>query len=425
MTINRKQAPSLHSIELGVLPRFHSEQLSNGIQFHVLDILQEDMIQVELVLSIGKIDESKKMQLQVLAAQIKEGTSSKTANDIADAFEFYGASIKSYNSSDSFHLQLTCLTKFLEILLPLFLEIFREPTFPEKELSEYVNRQAQKLLISEQKVDFLSNRLIFEAFYGKDHFYGYGDKLAYLNDLSRKDLIDFHQSNFNSKPLSVFVNGKVEKRHSEIIRSNLETFSNREREKERISSVTKNEPVRKYLRKENALQSAIRVGRIGVPKYHSPDYPAFLLTNLILGGFFGSRLMSNIREDKGYTYGIYSYPGMFKLDTYWMISTETGKEVASDALKEIYKEINRIQNDLVSEDELSLAKSYFSGNLLNRLSGSFKVMRAFMELQKHNLNVEYYNDLEQQVKLVTAKNIRDIANKWMNRSDLNEIVVGS
>ena len=424
MSINRTQAPKIHAIELDSLPQIQSSKLENGIDMHVLNVLHEEIIQIELVLAVGKMDEHKKMLLQLVATQVKEGTKSKSSKEIADTFEFYGASIKAYTSSDSFHLQLTCLTKFVDELFPLYLEIFQFPLFPEKELLDFVNRQAQKLLIREKKVGFLADRMFFETIFGRDHYYGYGDRLRYLNSINQNDLIAFHKEYFNSNPLAVFVNGKVSQMNIDQIKNGLKGFPNRPVKANKVVLRSSNQPANKFLEKEGAVQSAIRVGRIGVPDYKSSEYPKFLLTNLIFGGFFGSRLMSNIREDKGYTYGIYSYPGIFKHDSYWMVSTETGNAVSGSALKEIYFEMDRMRNEQVSENELNLVKSYFSGNLLNRLSGSFKLMRAFIELNKHGLDLSYYLQLEDLVKQVSAKEIEDIANKWFDPDEMTVVVAG-
>jgi len=422
--LNRKVAPTIHQISIDQIPKIESTILHNDVKLYTLNFLQHDIMRVQFVLDLGKVSESKKMQLYVLSNLIKEGTKSKSAKQIADTFDYYGANIKSFSTSDVFNLQLTCLNRFFEDLFPLFMDIFLHPIFPEKELQDYKSRQSQMILVKEQQVEFLADRLFFETLFGKDHFYGYGIYNDYLSDINQSDLLEFHQENFFRQPISVYVSGKFDQSQLKVITNGISSLETRNMINSSSVTIKSSTPLNEYLKKEDALQSAIRIGRNGLPSITDPDYAISVLTNLIFGGYFGSRLMSNIREEKGYTYGIYSISGQFKQASYWEISTETGASVAASAKVEIYKEMNRMRNELVEEGELNLAKNYFSGNLLNRLNGAFNIMLTVSELNKYGCSLDFYSELDKAVKSVTAKQIMDFASIWYNPDDLTEVVVG-
>jgi predicted Zn-dependent peptidase len=175
--------------------------------------------------------------------------------------------------------------------------------------------------------------------------------------------------------------------------------------------------------KSDAIQSAIRVGRILFNKTH-PDYFKFQVLNTILGGYFGSRLMANIREDKGYTYGIGSGLNSLLHSGYFFISTEVGADVTTKALDEIHKELKLLREDLVSESELETVRNYILGQFLRSVDGPFALAEKFKAVYEFGLDYSYYDKYFHAVKTVTPAEIRDLANKYFQEKDLIECVAG-
>ena len=172
----------------------------------------------------------------------------------------------------------------------------------------------------------------------------------------------------------------------------------------------------------DSVQGAIRIAR-NFPNRHHPDFQKMQVLNNIFGGFFGSRLMANIREDKGYTYGIHSYLANLIQESALMISTEAGKEVTEATIQEVYLEMKRLCDEPVSAEELKTTKNFMIGTLLGDLDGPFQVAGRWKSLILNDLTDEYfYNGIE------TIKNIRplvlqELANKYLNGADFYELAV--
>ena len=148
------------------------------------------------------------------------------------------------------------------------------------------------------------------------------------------------------------------------------------------------------------------------------------MLNTILGGYFGSRLMANIREDKGYTYGIGSGLASFVNGGYFAVSTEVGADVTKQTLEEIYKEIAILRKDLVSSNELETVRNYILGHFLRSVDGPFSLADKFKGIWEFGLDYSYFDNYFAAVKTVTPKELRDLANKYLKEEDLIECVVG-
>ncbi|MGM0648758.1 MAG: M16 family metallopeptidase, partial [Bacteroidota bacterium] len=178
-----------------------------------------------------------------------------------------------------------------------------------------------------------------------------------------------------------------------------------------------------HIQHDNAVQSAIRLGLRLQNRTH-PDFMELKILNTILGGYFGSRLMKNLREDKGLTYGVGSAIGSARQSGLWIIATEVGAEYTQKALSEIYKEINNLKTTLVSDQELQLIQHYLPGKILRALEKDFDKLDSFMELSDHQLPEDYYSSFLKAINNITADRIKELANQYLMFDDISEVVVG-
>jgi zinc protease len=178
-----------------------------------------------------------------------------------------------------------------------------------------------------------------------------------------------------------------------------------------------------FMERPDAIQSAIRMGTLSINRKH-PDFAGFQVLNCLLGGYFGSRLMTNIREDKGYTYGIGSAVVSMKDAGYFFIATEVGADVCEKALTEIEKEIDRLKTDLVMEDELNLVRNYMLGSMLGSLENAFSHADKFKNIFFSGLDYAYYDQYIETVKTIDANKLRLLANQYLNTADFTKVIVG-
>jgi predicted Zn-dependent peptidase len=172
----------------------------------------------------------------------------------------------------------------------------------------------------------------------------------------------------------------------------------------------------------NGVQGAIRIARPFYNRHH-PDFMKAMVLNTVFGGFFGSRLMSNIREDKGYTYGIHSYVQNHIHESAWMISTDAGKEVCEATIEEVYKEMKLLREELVDDEELLLVRNYLIGTILGDLDGPFQIIGRWKNLILNNLTEDYFYRSIETIKTISAEELRELAKKYLNPEQFYEIVV--
>jgi predicted Zn-dependent peptidase len=173
---------------------------------------------------------------------------------------------------------------------------------------------------------------------------------------------------------------------------------------------------------ENAVQGAIRLAQ-SFPNRHHPDFKKVIVLNNLFGGFFGSRLMSNIREEKGYTYGIHSYLQNHLQESAWMVSTEAGKDVCEATIEEVYKEMERLRTEPVDDEELLLVQNYMMGSILGDLDGPFHIMAKWKNMILNNLPEDYFYQSVQAIKETNATEMMEMANKYLQPDAFYELVV--
>ena len=159
------------------------------------------------------------------------------------------------------------------------------------------------------------------------------------------------------------------------------------------------------------------------PNRHHPDFVKVQVLNNVFGGFFGSRLMSNIREDKGYTYGIYSYLENHIQESAWIISTEAGRDVCEAAITEVYKEMERLRGEPVGEEELLLVRNYMMGSILGDLDGPFQIINRWKNLILNGLDENFFETQLETIRTVSAGELQQLANKYLQPESFYELVV--
>lgn len=425
--MNRKIAPEIVSPQdfEYYLPNIQTYKLENDIPIYAFNDEIQPVMQVEWVFEAGKWYESQNGISQAVATLLKSGTSCKTSLQINEHIEQYGASLKAVSGSDWASVTLSCLTKHLSNLLPLVYELLTDTIFPQNELDIYVQNSKQRLSVQLLKTDFIANRKIEEYLYGKNHPYG-----NYLMpedfDAIRPDLLKaFLQENYNSSNCKIFMAGMFEEKE---VKSIAEIFGNNNWNLsphiQHISHhiISSTQKKHRITLNENSVQGSIRLARFFPERTH-PDYSPMVILNTVLGGYFGSRLMSNIREDKGYTYGIHSMMPHQKNVGSIIITSEVGKDVAEEAIAEVYKEMGTLKREPIQIEELNTVKNYLLGNLLSSLNGSFQIIQRWKGLILHGFTKERFNNNVAIYKSVQATQLQELANKYYNQEDFYELIV--
>ncbi|GEO11487.1 M16 family metallopeptidase [Segetibacter aerophilus] len=424
--LNRKIAPEIKdAVEFNLqLKQSEKFTLDNGIPVYSINAGAQDVTMIELVFYAGNWYEDQNIVAGTTNFLLKNGTSKRTAFEINDHFEYYGAYLNRNCYNETANITLHCLNKHLKQVLPVVEELITDSIFPEEELVIYKQNQIQRLKVSLQKCDFVANRFIDEYLFGFDHPYGRYTSIPDFNALTREQIVKFYNDYYVNGKCLIFVAGNLP---TDIFQQLNQAFGHLPLNKKSLPE--KSFTVRPVGQKkhritndENGVQGAIRIAR-PFPNRRHPDFMKAQVLNNLFGGFFGSRLMSNIREDKGYTYGIHSYFQNHVADSAWMVSTEAGRDVCEATINEVYKEMQLLRDEPVDEEELLLVRNYMIGSILGDLDGPFQIINRWKNYVLNGLEESYFYDSINTIKAITAEEIQELAQKYLIPEEFFELVV--
>jgi len=424
MTLQRKKAPDFKSIDhINLIKPFH-QKLDNGCNLFCFNSGDQELVRIEWIFANERFDPAKPLLNMAVNTMLTEGTGTLTASQIADRVDFYGAFLQVDYGYDQSLVTLYSLNKHLQHTLPVIKDIITNSVFPEKELETFVRNQQQKLQVSLQKNDVVARRLFIKALFGNT-IYGLAANADDYKTLHREDMLLHFKQMYQPANCTIIVAGKIEPEILDLIAGTFNQDWDSTSAKTDISQ-PELEPAEQHFyltEKPDALQSAIRMGIPIVNRTH-PDFPPLQVLNTVLGGYFGSRLMANIREDKGYTYGIGSGISSLKLSGSLFIATEVGADVCKAAITEIEKELNLLKVQLIPEGELSLVRNFMLGSLLGSLENVFSHADKFKNLYFSGLDYDYYDRYVETVKTVKAERLQQLAEKYLNFDGFYKVIVG-
>ncbi len=422
--LNRTIAPQSQGIDQVNLLEPVSKSFSNGCKLYCFNSGGQELVRIEWIFANQRFNPAKPLLNLAVNSLLAEGTSKLTAAQIAEHIDYYGAFLQADYGFDHSQVTLFTLNKHLKETLPVIKDILTDAIFPENELATYIRNQQQKLQVSLQKNDIVARRLFNKALYG-DSLYGLTAEATDYQELQRDDLLALYKQVYQPANCTIFVAGKV---NDDILLQLEQSFDAGWQNGTQPADTSQPElhPAREHFyfrEKPEALQSAIRMGIQIVNRTH-PDFPALQVLNTVLGGYFGSRLMANIREDKGYTYGIGSGITSLQHSGAMFIASEVGADVCHDAVKEIEKEINLLKTELISDDELSLVRNYMLGSMLGSLENVLSHADKFKNVYYSGLNNDYYSRYTHIVKTVTAEELMRLANQYLHFDQFYKVIIG-
>ncbi len=421
--IERTVAPVFKQVENINIIKARQVTLDNGIQLFVVNAGDQELVRVELIFHNVNWNIRKPLQAFAVNSMLTEGTSTLNAYQIAERVDYYGAFLQSDYNSDASMVTLYTLSKHLDNVLPVVKDIITDSIFPDEELETFKRNQKQKLLVSLEKNDYVGRRVFNKTLFG-DTLYGYSTEADDYDKLGRDELVEYFHLAYRPENCTIIVSGKAD---GEIVNTLNRSFGRNWDKGLNTSLNTFSFPAKggvlQYIEKPDALQSAIRAGKISVNRSH-PDFPALQVLNTVLGGYFGSRLMANIREDKGYTYGIGSALVSLQNSGYFVIASEVGAEVCSSTMTEIEKEINLLRTELIPEEELNLVKNYMLGSFLGSLENAFSHADKFKNIWFSGLDYDYYDRYIKEVREITSEKLLGLAKFYLDFSSFNKVIVG-
>lgn len=421
--LDRKSPPKFHRItQINITDPAYAA-LDNGIPVYTIAAGKQPVVKVEFIFKAGSWYEQAPGASYFATKMLGEGTSTFSSAAISNEVEKYGAHLDLSSSMDFAVLSLECLSKQLPYLLPLVHELLYDSVFPENEFSTLKTIRSQQIRVNNEKTSVLASIKFRKALFGNNHPYGQDLTVSNVEALKLEEVINFYKTFFQGD-FEIVVSGQPTADFHPMLNNIFGRKSLTKPSEAPLFAIESSSGEKLIVEeKKNNIQSSIRLGKKLFQKNH-PDLIDTLILNEILGGYFGSRLMKNIREEKGYTYGISSSIITLKNEGFFIVGTDVNKENTQNTIDEILKEIKILQTTKIPNEELETVKNYMTGSFLSDINTPFALADKFKSVHLNGMDLQFYKKFISRINAITADEIRAIANKHLSVDSLHTVVVG-
>ncbi|MBK8883562.1 MAG: insulinase family protein [Bacteroidales bacterium] len=422
-SLQRKQPP-VFPVERVIIPEVQSLNLKNGVPVYLINAGTEDIMRLEIIFRAGQVRERLPLLSSTTNMMLSEGSQNYTSEEMNRLIDYYGTFLNLSPEKDLAGAVLFFLSKHIEKVLELTRELIFRPLFPEPELNALMKKRLRWFLVNKEKASNQAIDKFFESSFGKLHPYGRQLTEKDFESMNPSIIREFHSEYYTPDNMTLIISGKIHPRTTELLNHYFgEIASVKKQKKDPEIKIRGKASKEIHIVKDGAVQTAVRIGSPTINK-RNPDYPGLKILNTILGGYFGWRLMKNLREEKGFTYGIGSAVSSLNLSGYKVISTEVSPKNCSQTIDEIFNEIRLLQNVPVSADELAVVRNYMSGEMVRMFDGPFAIAESFRAVWEFGLDNSYYQKLSEKILKIDPDEIIELARTYYNIDELYQVTVG-
>ncbi|MCZ8371543.1 pitrilysin family protein [Phocaeicola sp. KGMB11183] len=426
MKLDRTVAPKICQIDHFSIEKPQLHVMRNGMPLNIIQAGSEDVVRFDLLIQGGQWNQEQPLQAMFTNRMLREGTSSMSSAEIAEKLDYYGAWLDLSSSVNYGFVTLYSLVKYFPQTLEILASMVKEPVFPEKELQVVTEINKQQYLVNSERVEVLARKQLNRSLFGNSHPLGRYAELEDYDRITPEILKRFYQTCYHSANCSAYVSGKVT---PEVVRCIEQQFGDAawgdvsQRVHHGEFAAAPDDRKRVFIEKEEALQGSVKMGGFSLNRMH-PDYLKLRVLITLFGGYFGSRLMSNIREEKGYTYGISAGVVCYPDTGVLVISSEAANEYVEPLIAEVYKEIDILRTERVDEKELDMVRNYMLGDMCRSYESAFSLSDAWIFIETSGLDNQFFDRSVKAIREVTADEIRQLAEKYLCKENLIEVVAG-
>lgn len=404
------------------LPEAETVTLPNGLDVHMIRTEGQDVVRVSFVYAAGSAMQTRPFTASSTLNLLAEGSLNYSAHEIAEKLDFYGSYYDAGIDRDFAVATFCCLGKFFDPTLEMIEEIMLRPAFSEEEVAIYAQKRMQRLAVERSKPSVKARELFSQALFGDKHPYGVSSPESAYSALGRDEIKDFYDRFYGAGNCFVVCSLGTDPAQKEALLALMSRMP------AGAGAAVENFPEPhgdkyRFLPIENAVQSAIRMGRLLFPRSH-PDFVGMQVVATLLGGYFGSRLVHNLREERGYTYGVLAAMVNLRTAGYFAVATEVAAEATADAVEQIFAEIERLHTEPVTEDELENVKRSMLGEVMRVLDGPFGIVDAAIENIQTGGQRDYINNFIREVNATTPERIIELSRKYLLRDSFTTVIVG-
>jgi len=424
MTLKRNIPPKIWGVERVEYIEPGRHLLENGVELFTLTSGDQEVVKIDFSFKAGSWYSNSKLDSSMAASMLQEGTTNRKAIEIANTFDFYGAQFSSASSYDNNYISLLSLKKYLPYLLPMVSEIIRDSSFPDEEFEILRQKRKQRAIVDAGRVGLMAQKNFLRNLFGEGHPYAPVSSPAFYDSVTREGAKSHYRNYYCPDRMTITASGFIDNEVIQLITENFSASWGNSNKAERTNN--HHLPIADkslFIEKRGANQNAVAIGKL-FPTQNHPDFPGIKLLCTILGGYFGSRLMTNIRENKGYTYSIQASPISFLHNGVLLVFAEVKTDKTEETVNEIFIEINKLSEELITREELIPIQNYMLGRILEDFDGPFARAQTFASLKEANLDFDFYNSLIHTVKTATPEDIRALAQKYLDPESMSTIIAG-
>lgn len=421
-----KQAPPAPGTPKGfTVPEAKHFQLDNGMQVTLVPYGKVPKVDVRLVINTGNIHESAdEVWLADLTMNfLEEGTTERTAEEIAAAVANMGGSLNSAVGPDNTFVGASGLSEFSSDLVKLVGEVVRSPRFADSELERLKKDMVRLISISRSRQQSLVGEKWAKLMYGEHPYGRHYPSTEMIASYTMEQVRAFYAQHVGAKRAHLYVAGRFDMASTEAtIRS---TFGGWNAGAEHVANIPKLNSKRAVhlIDRPGAVQSTVWIGLPAIDPSH-PDFIPLSVANTLLGGSFASRVTANIREDKGYTYSPRSQIDVSYRVADWRQMADITTAQTGPAIGEIFKEIERLRTEPASEVELTGIRQYITGLFVIRNSSRQGIIGQLMYMAMHGLPGDYLETYVQKVLAVTPADVQSMAQKYLDPGRMTIVIAG-
>ena len=428
MALNRNQVPQPSKPTPFNFPRFERFVLSNGLNVLFAPHRKLPLVNLQMTIKSSALHDpqSKEGLVNLLAELLLEGTLRRSSRQISDDLERIGASYSTEADWNAIHVGLNLLKTNLDKGAEVFADIIRDSVFPKDEL-ERIRREllVERLRIVDNPKKLAQERFFGQLYKGKRYAIPLEGIKNTIQAVQREDILSFYRDHFNAANAALIIIGDITRREAENLANR--HFANWPEgasfDLPEVKAVTGNTKQVVLINKKGAAQSELCLGHEGAER-HVPEYFALTLLNQVIGGYFLSRLNLNLREKRGYTYGIHSNFFFRRKAGPFCISAALQTEHTADAINEIINELVNIQTNGISEEELEQARGYLGGMFPIAFETADQIALGLANIDMYNLPDDYYRTFRDKLSAVTVKEVHEAARKYLFPDKLHIVLSG-
>ncbi len=398
-------------------------RLGNGIPLYLFPDPNSELLRIEFIFEAGSCFQRKPIQARACNALL-EATLHHSADAMTERFDYYGAYIEKYVDRDQSSLVIYALARYSREIVALCEEIFKEAVFSATELKLYLEKQRSQFDIAMQKVAEVSRRAFFAQVFGEGHPYGQNIERADYDRLQREDVEAFYREFYVAANAGIVLAGGYS---DETVKALSDRFGRDFPIGQAAPMPGPSEALPEarsgFVPKAGALQASVRMGKVVMPPT-AADFSTFKVLDYLFGGYFGSRIMQNIREEKGYTYGISSYILPLRAHTVWIVASEVKQACSRQVVAEIRNEMRKLCDRKPGRKELDIVRQVYQGDFLREMDGIFEIAEKWKFLRMFGLTDAFYRQFADTLENITPAEIQQAAQRYFAADGFHVTVCG-